>query len=141
MNATEMQTTTTAADKPGFWTGMSGEPVSGDAVAHHLDAALAILDKRGWTRTWRDEPANLPDADDESLSVKDMLRQLLRTVRDSLVDSGPVTAESAVYRAQRDAGDVDTWHVASRVLDEMVRARTGYPTAMFQPWEIGRAHV
>ncbi|MGY5634205.1 DUF6197 family protein [Streptomyces sp. UC1A3] len=127
------QAVTDVAGTPGFWTGPSGEETPGELVAAHLEAVLTLLEKRGWVRVRdNDEAANLPDPDDDTLSVKAMLRGLLRLVRDSLLDTGPLTFTTAWYEMNVADGDART--IAGRLLDELVRARTGNRSAYAEPW-------
>ncbi|MGW0607811.1 DUF6197 family protein [Streptomyces sp. NPDC002640] len=126
------------------WTGDSGEQSSGESVARHLEAARALLDKRGWARTWILTSSEI-DADDDTLSVKAMVRQLLRVVRDELGASrGPLTLWSAL-REIRDTsqGDSDTCRAADRVLDVLVQALTGTDLAQATAWSerLHRTHA
>jgi hypothetical protein len=113
-----------AAADPRFWQGPSGEPATGEQIGRHLDATLAILSERGWARVHGD-PDPEPPGVDESMSSKGLLLGLLRWVRDMARDSGPLTLSIATMRAQDAAGDQDTGSVADRVMDALLRARTG----------------
>lgn len=123
-----------AAGTPEFWTGWSGEQAPGELVAEHLETTLALLEKRGWVPVRRSDgtAAGLPDPDDDTLSLKAMVRGLLRAVRDSLTDAGPVTFADAWFRV--DGSDNDARTVADRLLDEMVRAHTGHRSAFADSW-------
>ncbi|WP_127469397.1 hypothetical protein [Streptomyces sp. B27] len=60
--------------------GFSSSPApTGEAVARHLDATIALLDKDGWTRTWSwpTEPTGTLPATDDETSVREMVRALL----------------------------------------------------------------
>ncbi|WP_434600211.1 DUF6197 family protein [Streptomyces sp. A5-4] len=121
-----------------LWTGPSGEESSGEAVARHLDATRALLDQRGWTHLYRyDTPAtaHIP-ADDTGMTVKDMLRALLRLVRDETAAHTPPLALNTALRevGTTDDGDTDTDYIAMSVLDVVVQARTGSDTARCTPW-------
>ncbi|MHC3450801.1 DUF6197 family protein [Streptomyces prasinus] len=126
---------TTAAERVArddFWTGWSGEPVTGAAVAEHLEDVTALLEKRGWVRNTQDDP-QLPEAD-ESMSVKALLLAGLRALRSLVKDTGPLTLMSATFEIGHATSDTDTKVVADRVLDELVRDFTRHPGAMHNPW-------
>ncbi|WP_405888835.1 hypothetical protein OG762_36775 [Streptomyces sp. NBC_01136] len=107
-----------------FWQGPSGELATGEQVARHLDATLTVLSGRGWARVHGD-PDPEPPVVDEAMSTKGLLLCLLRWVRDMARDSGPLTLMIAMMRAQDAAGDSDTSSVGGRVMDALLRARTG----------------
>lgn len=113
-----------AAAEGRFWQGPSGELATGEQVARHLDATLAILSDRGWARVDGDQDPELP-AVDEAMSTKALLQSLFRWVRDMARDSGPLTLLIAKGRAQDAVGDQDTRLVAGRVMDTLLRARSG----------------
>jgi hypothetical protein len=119
------------------WTGSSGEQSSGESVARHLEAARALLNKRGWARTWSDTGTTPAiDADDDTLTVKAMVRLLLRLVLDEIGASrGPLTLWGALREIDdTDQGDSDTRRAADRVLDLLVQALTGTTTAQAGAW-------
>ncbi|MFJ6785585.1 hypothetical protein [Streptomyces yangpuensis] len=122
-----------------LWTGPSGEESSGDAVARHLEATSALLDKDGWIRTYdhgKDWSNGADLADDDSLTVKAMLKSLLRVVRDE-IGTDPQRTLSTALRHIGEAGghgDTDTASIASEVLDLVIRAHTGSDTARATPW-------
>jgi hypothetical protein len=122
-----------AAAEPRLWPGPSGELATGEQVARHLDATLAILSGRGWVRVDGDQDPELP-AVDESTSTKGLLLGFLRWVRDMATDSGPLTLSIALGRAQDAAGDRDTWSVAGQVMGVLLRARTGALYASHTAW-------
>lgn len=113
-----------AAAEARFWQGPSGELATGEQVGRHLDATLAILSERGWARVHGDPDPELP-AVDESMSTKALLQGLFRWVRDMARDSGPLTLLITMMRAQDAVGDQDTYAAAGRVMDTLLRARTG----------------
>ncbi|MDT0493656.1 hypothetical protein RM717_24455 [Streptomyces griseus] len=128
------------------WTGPSGEESSGEAVARHLEATIALLDKDGWSRVhtcFRDrnqdkDRAGDVNPDDESMTVKQMLRALLRFVHDDIgLDLDPRrTLDTALRHVGEDGtyGDSDTAHVATCVLDRLVQAHTGSDYARATAW-------
>ncbi|MYW77706.1 hypothetical protein F610DRAFT_06836 [Streptomyces sp. LaPpAH-199] len=120
------------------WIGPSGEESSGEAVARHLGAAVALLDKDGWSRIHtynynraKSSGADADLADDESMTVKQMLRALLRFVRNEIesdIDLGPRRSLSTALRHVGEDGahgDTDTAVVAGYVLDRLIQAHTG----------------
>jgi hypothetical protein len=122
-----------AASEPRFWQGPSGELATGEQVARHLDATLTILSGRGWARVHGDQDPE-PPAVDESMSTKTLLHNLFRWVRDMATDSGPLTLLIAKGRAQDSVGDQDTRSVAGRVMETLLRARTGALYVSHDAW-------
>ncbi|MFB7852915.1 hypothetical protein ACFC34_38685 [Streptomyces sp. NPDC056053] len=133
-----------------LWTGPSGEESTGEAVARHLDAARALLDRDGWERLYtagaNDLVSRIP-ATDESMTVDEMLRILLDIVRDDIASS-TVTQQRTLFTALQhigsgDDGDSDTCYIAGEVLTLIVQALTGSPTARATPWSerLGRTHA
>ncbi len=127
------------------WTGPSGEESSGEAVARHLEATIALLDKDGWSRQTahyrnqdKERTADVNPADDESLTVKQMLRAVLRFLYDDIdIDIDPRrTLDAALRRVGQDGGhgDPDTATVAGYVLDRLIQAHTGSPSARATAW-------
>ncbi|MFG3398573.1 DUF6197 family protein [Streptomyces parvus] len=127
------------------WTGPSGEESSGEAVARHLEATAALLDKDGWIRAttyFRDRDqvrtSDASPADDESLTVKQMVRAVLRFLHD---DIGPDldprrTLDTALRHVGEDDahGSTDTATVAGYVLDRLIQAHTGSASARATAW-------
>ncbi|MGX1540873.1 DUF6197 family protein, partial [Streptomyces diastaticus] len=116
------------------WTGPSGEQSSGEAVARHLEATVALLDKDGWIRAYnysRDWSNGADLADDDSMTVKAMLRALLRFVRDETDHSPQRTLPTALRHVGEEGehGDTDTAYVAGSVLDRLIQAHTGAHSA------------
>jgi hypothetical protein len=123
-------------DAETLWVGRSGEQVTGEAAARHLEATAALLEKDGWVRHYTDDESDIDLPDDESMSVKDMVRQLYRVVRELV---GPGDPRRTLFTALRDAAesaesDSDTIAVASQCLDRIVRARTGTDWAYCSSW-------
>ncbi|MEV7659470.1 hypothetical protein AB0O39_35560 [Streptomyces anulatus] len=123
------------------WTGPSGEESSGEAVARHLEATVTLLDKDGWSRVYtyyrdRDQSSDANPSDDESMTIKQMLRALLRFVHEDL-DVDPRRSLSIALQHVGDDGrhgDTDTAYVAGTVLDRLVQAHTGSASARATPW-------
>jgi cytochrome P450 len=130
----------TIANHPTFWTGPSGEQTTGNDIATHLDAALALLETRGWSRNNDDPDPELPDAD-ESMSVKTILLSLLRAARSMTTDRGPLTLTSALNRTQDTAGDQDTRWIADQVMNALVSAHTGTSHALHGAWVAKRTRT
>ncbi|MFD9684086.1 hypothetical protein ACFWAD_29760 [Rhodococcus sp. NPDC059969] len=126
------------------WIGWSGELVDGAAVARHLEAAAVLLERDGWVRQHvEDGPSPVP-ADEESLSVKEMVRQLLRVVREAIgVEKQRTLVEALADVKYSAVSDDDTWVVTTRVLDAVVRERTGSRTAYHSSWagKLGRTYA
>ncbi|WP_228184100.1 DUF6197 family protein [Streptomyces anulatus] len=126
-----------------MWTGPSGEESSGEAVARHLEATVTLLDKDGWSRVHtyyrdqdQDKSSDANPADDESMTIKQMVRALLRLVNDD-IDVDPRRTLSTALRHVGEYGvhgDTDTAHVAGGVLDRLVQALTGSASARAMPW-------
>ncbi|MFJ7200923.1 MULTISPECIES: hypothetical protein [unclassified Streptomyces] len=136
-----------------LWIGPSGEESTGEAVARHLDATLALLDKDGWDRVMHfgtdDSTSHIP-ADDDSMTVKAMLKAmlkaLLRFIREDI--AGAKTHRRTLFAALRhvgesDDGDSDTRDIAGEALTLLIQAHTGSPTARATPWSerLGRTHA
>ncbi|MFB8442732.1 hypothetical protein ACFC7A_27145 [Streptomyces niveus] len=120
------------------WIGPSGEESSGEAVARHLEATMALLDKDGWIRVqdFGPDSSTVDLSDDDSMTVKAMLKALLRFVREESRTDPERTMATALYIVGRDGrdGDTDTANIASEVLDLVVRAHTGSDSARATPW-------
>ncbi|MGW2416042.1 DUF6197 family protein [Streptomyces tubercidicus] len=130
------------------WIGMSGEESSGDLVADHFEATVALLDKDGWIRTYDTSKnwSNSADlADVDSMTEKAMLKSLLRLVRDELRTDSLRTLSTALRHVGEGGGkgDSDTAYIASAVLDLVVRAHTGSDFASATPWSerLTRTHA
>ncbi|MGW2713381.1 DUF6197 family protein [Streptomyces sp. NPDC001356] len=125
-----------------LWIGPSGEESSGEAVARHLEATIALLEQDGWIRVYdysRDwSNGGVDVAADDSMTVKDMLRALLRFIHDeSESGTGPQrTLATALRHVGEDGGhgDTDTAFVAGCVLDRVIQAHTGCESARATPW-------
>ncbi|GAA4694439.1 DUF6197 family protein [Streptomyces youssoufiensis] len=137
----------TAAYRP-VWVGPSGEQSSGESVASHLEATIALLNSDGWVRTftytgaWPAGSGTSLTVDD-SMSVKDMLKTLLQWVRDDIgTDPRRPLAIALRHVGEGDHGDADTTAIASTVLDLVIRAHTGSDTAHAAPWSerLARTH-
>ncbi|MFF7189651.1 hypothetical protein ACFZAR_31470 [Streptomyces sp. NPDC008222] len=121
------------------WIGPSGEESSGEAVARHLEATIALLDKDGWIRAYnysKDWSAGADLANDDSMTVKAMVRALLRFVRDESGTDPQRTLSTALRHVGEDGehGDTDTACVAGYVLDRLIQAHTGSDSARATPW-------
>ncbi|MFF4858614.1 hypothetical protein ACFY2N_27390 [Streptomyces rubiginosohelvolus] len=117
-----------------LWTGSSGEQSTGETVARHLEAAADLLDETGWIRTWAVGVGQLGEVEDGA-STEVMLRQLIDYIREEDDPVKPVTAVTAVDRiAGTEHGDGDTREIAQEVLNLLVQAVTGHPTARFGAW-------
>ncbi|MFF5893839.1 hypothetical protein ACFY72_34485 [Streptomyces globisporus] len=124
------------------WTGPSGEESSGESVARHLEATAALLDKDGWSRVYTpyfrdgDQTSGTSPADDESLTVKQMVRALLRFIHDDTDVDLRRTLSCALWHVGGDTGpgDSDTALVADRVLDRLVQTHTGTASAYASAW-------
>ncbi|KAF0646311.1 MULTISPECIES: hypothetical protein [Streptomyces] len=109
------------------WTGHSGEQVTGEQTASHLDTVAALLTQHGWAapHTTPSASSSIDIPDDESMTVKDMLRTLLRFARHLTEPGDPrLTFTDAMCKATA-TSDCDTRDVAGRVLNAILRARTG----------------
>ncbi|MFE2383176.1 DUF6197 family protein [Streptomyces misionensis] len=122
-----------------LWVGPSGEESSGEAVARHLEATIALLEKDGWIRAYdssKDWSAGAALADDDSMTIKAMLRALIRFVRVE-IGTDPQRTLGTALRHVGEAGthgDTDTAHVADFVLDLVIQAHTGSDSARATPW-------
>jgi hypothetical protein len=130
------------------WTGASGEESSGEAVARHLEATAELLDKGGWIRTYdysSDWTKGTDAADEDSMTVKDMLKSLLRMARDSVGTDPRRTLRTALRHVGEGSphGDTDTDTVACEVLDLLIKAHTGSVDARAVPWSerLHRTHA
>ncbi|PAU46939.1 hypothetical protein CK936_21540 [Streptomyces albireticuli] len=130
------------------WTGPSGEESSGESVARHLEATAALLDKDGWVRIYdcgKDWTTSADLADDDSMTVKAMLKSLLRWVREDVGNDPQRTLSTALRHVAEGGGhgDPGTAAIASDVLDLLIRAHTGSDTARATPWSerLTRTHA
>ncbi|MFJ8769891.1 DUF6197 family protein [Streptomyces clavifer] len=121
------------------WVGPSGEESSGESVALHLEATIALLDKDGWIRTYdhgADWSTGVDLPDDDSMTVKQMLQALLRFIRDESSTGPERTLASALTHigVGGEHGDPDTASVAADVMNCMIQAHTGSVTARATSW-------
>ncbi|MEV7296882.1 hypothetical protein AB0N79_35490 [Streptomyces microflavus] len=127
------------------WTGPSGEESSGEAVARHLEATVALLDKDGWSPVTvyfqdrhKDQASDANPADDDSLTVKQMVRAVLRYLHDGPdIELDPRrTLDDALRHVGEDGahGDPDTARVAGYVLDRLIQAHTGSVNSRATAW-------
>ncbi len=124
---------------PPLWIGPSGEQSSGEAVARHLEATSVLLEKDGWIRAYdygKDWSSGALLAADDSMSVKDMLKQLLHLIREEAGTEPHRTLATALRHVGEAGrhGDTDTVSIASNVLDLLIRAHTGAEYARATPW-------
>lgn len=122
-----------------LWIGPSGEKSSGEDVARHLEATIALLEKDGWIRAYdysKSWSASADLADDDSMTVKAMLRALIRFVRDESGTGRQRTLPTALRHVGEYGapGDTDTAYVAGLVLDRLIQAHTGCDSARATPW-------
>ncbi|MFE5095989.1 hypothetical protein ACFRCI_38015 [Streptomyces sp. NPDC056638] len=123
-----------------LWTGPSGEESSGEAVARHLEATIALLERDGWVRTYDSDAqwSTNPVLDTgESATVESMLRSLLDLVREETAGTGD--PRRSLFTALRhvsgsDHGDSDTCDIAAEILALVIRAHTGSATAHATQW-------
>lgn len=129
-------------DPDATWRGLSGEGVSGEDAARHLEAALAMVQRHGWdtTRSGGDAEPDL-DGVDESSPVA-MLRAVLRWLRQQ-TQPGRVTEvwHALLAVAETPDGDGDTYSVSDRCVDLVLRARLGVRHVDLQPWECRRGRT
>ncbi|MEV7080053.1 hypothetical protein AB0N88_16130 [Streptomyces sp. NPDC093516] len=130
------------------WTGASGEESSGEAVARHLQATAELLDKDGWIRTYdcsSDWTQGAEPVDEDSMTLKDMVKALLRTARANMSTDSRRTLRTALRHVGEGSphGDTDTDTVASEVLDLLIKAHTGSSDARAVPWSerLHRTHA
>ncbi|MYU20798.1 hypothetical protein [Streptomyces sp. SID8352] len=121
--------TETTGRRPDFWIGYSGETISGQEVADFLNATRTVLEKTGWTRSYTDSDPDLPEPD-ESMTLKAMILTLWRYARQALSQQGPLTLNFGMHQVDNS----DAHRVADRVLDSLVAAHTGTPTAQATAW-------
>ncbi|MFI8769507.1 hypothetical protein ACIGN6_32010 [Streptomyces sp. NPDC053792] len=118
------------------WTGASGEESTGESVARHLEAAAGLLEADGWIHTYhhgRAASTALPAI--ESMSTEEMVREVLREVREETAATAPRTLSMALdHVAHGGEGDADTRDVAYEVLTLVVRALTGHEQARATAW-------
>lgn len=137
-----------------IWTGSSGETITGEQAARHLEAAAALMTERGWSRTYEltfesntPEP-EFPSFDDaETLTIKAILLRLIKFARDLYVHETsytvikPLTLSDALSNIDDGIhGDGDTRRVAEDILDVLLRAHTGAKSACCRRWssKVGR---
>lgn len=130
-----------AAESDTFWTGHSGEQATGEDTARHLDAVRELLERDGWVRHHGNDDPDVEFDDSDSASVKNMLRQIIRAIREFVgVDKRRTLWVALMHVAASDDGDDDTQLMAERSLDVILRARTGARFASHSAWasKLGR---
>lgn len=118
------------------WYTLSGQAVSGEDAAQHLEAVRELLAARGWRRDWdsdSDGPAD-PGPIDESAPTRDLIRYLvklaIRVLRHEYFEQPRgLVLSRAVHEV-----DADVSGVAGRCLDLVLRAETGAPAASYAAW-------
>lgn len=150
-----LETAAKLAEQDGrFWIGMSGETVTGEQAARHIETAAALLNERGWSRTHELNIESsiprpeFPDFDDiEKLTIKTIILRLLKFARELYVHENSWTAtrsltlSCALHEANDGIhGDSDTWYVAGNLLAALLKASNGGDYAQFASWssKIGR---
>ncbi|WP_328380684.1 hypothetical protein OHB13_38270 (plasmid) [Streptomyces sp. NBC_00440] len=118
-----------------IWVGPSGEQVTGEQVACHLEATRALLDRDGWVRTYTSVATSADRTGDET-AVTDRLSEVLHLVRNAF---GPGDLRWPLYSALLEIsasadGDGDTKCVAGLVLDLVIQTHTGSDTAKAIAW-------
>jgi len=115
------------------WRGLSGEIVTGADAAHHLESVLALLDKRGWTRTSAE-----PELD-ESAGLRDVIKSLVRFLYGPV--RGPLTVDEAMLLVPAEDGDDDSRLAAKRCMESVLRMRTGATHADPGSWSERRGRT
>lgn len=117
------------------WRGPSGEHVTGESVATHLEATIALLERDGWARTYAmTETGTEEGAPGDTSTVRDMLRWLIRIVR-AEYETTPRTLDLVLSTVSGSAsGDQDTAAAAGTVLQAVLRARTGARYVAISAW-------
>lgn len=125
------QTNTPTYRPDRFWSGMSGEPVTGAEVAHHLEATINILKRDGWVRRYSDDTEVDLSGDINTMSITTMIRKLFALAREEFGYSSDTrwTLSGAMNRAvNEDEGDDDTLYASARVLGVILRVSRGETT-------------
>ncbi|WP_344568927.1 hypothetical protein [Streptomyces axinellae] len=117
------------------WRGLSGEQITGEQVIEHLAATFALLERAGWVRTWREAQTGGASNPVDDLSEASSVRQILRAAVWALKDfagsgHGPMTFGYALHRV----GDTDSWSATSKVLEMVLKSRTGADYANAASW-------
>lgn len=116
-------------DPAAFWTGPSGEQTTGEQVAHHLEATLALLQRDGWTRRYQDDEPDIDlSGDIDTMNPVAILRKLFALALWGLgfsTDKRYTLSDAMSAVVRKDEGDRDTSIVASRVLSTIIRASRG----------------
>lgn len=117
------------------WFAPSGLPVTGEETARHLEATLALLEKKGWRRDWgvEDGPQD-PGPVNEDASTRDLFRYLIKLgIRALRYEYFDQPAGLTLSQAANQAGP-DTGMVSGRCMSLILRASTGASTAVADRW-------
>jgi hypothetical protein len=121
-----------------LWAGPSGDIVTGTEIAAHLEATLALLESKGWVRNYGPSDDEADDVD-ESASVRDMLRKILRLLSWSRPG---YTLGLALYEVgTSDIGDSDTLRVAERCLNVVLASQSPTGDSSYYAWSSRRGRT
>lgn len=114
------------------WRSSSGEPLTGEDIAHRLDLTLRMLEQRGWSTDY---------AGRTQMALANLSRTLdaIETDRE-LPESEPIPTSLSLSDALWQAdGDGDTYRAAEKCLELIIRARTGVSyEVQYRAWESKR---
>lgn len=111
-----------------LWVGPSGEGVTGESVARHVEAASELLATDGWARSYNAAAlTQAPEAPPADATLHTMVRWVIDVIRDeSCAQPAPRTVDTAMHAvADTGAGDPDTASVGRRLMGIVLTARSG----------------
>ncbi|MFH8717348.1 DUF6197 family protein [Streptomyces zaomyceticus] len=128
------------------WTGPSGEEATGELVACHLEATIALLDKDGWIRNhhfFAPRTVSTQPPAIETMSTQAMVREVLLAVREENSTSQRTLSVALDHVMWGEEGDTDTREGAFTVLNLVIRAHTGHDQARAMAWaeRLHRTHA
>lgn len=118
------------------WRGPSGEFVTGESTARHVEATAALLEREGWIRAYNSaDAATTEAAPGDSSTLREMVRWLVRVVRSEYETTPARTLGLALSAVSSSAsGDADTLSAAEAVISAVIRARTGARHVAISAW-------